>query len=183
MFENVIVIGCDKTGKSTLIDSLLQAPEIKGTFRYYKGEKCATPEDAVAKAQQVMLERDVHGDPMIFDRFHFPDDFVYHPVFTGNLLPKTVVSRYFRWVFPGLKKRKTLFIYCFASPELVADRFINEKEALIPVEKIRDIMDNYIEVLGFLKEHFPILVLNSEYMSKGQMFDLAYRAIKEEPRQ
>lgn len=181
-FDNVIVIGCDKTGKSTLIQSLLNAGGIRDKYKYFKGDKMPTPEEAVAKAKEVMMERKKHMDPMIFDRFHFPDDFVYHPVFAGEELPKTVVSRYFRWVFPELVEQKTLFIYCFADPQSIAIRFVKEKETLVNIDQIRTILDNYIEVLGFLKDHFPIVVLNSDTMTKEEMFDQAYNIIKEGPR-
>jgi len=162
--KNIIVIGCDKTGKSTLIDSLLDSFV---AVEYYKGNNQKTPEMAFGRALD-FVRANKHF-PTILDRFHFPDDLVYHPVMSGSPMPEKIEQAYYTWVYPELVNQGTIFIYCHASEETITRRFKEEGEKLIKPEMIRDLLAGYNDIIKNLEKQFPILKLNSDILTKEEM--------------
>lgn len=174
-YQNVIVIGCDKTGKSTLIKGLEEANEIKALgYDFFKGNKMPTPEDALQAAIDRVRHNLKTGISTVYDRFHFPDDIVYHPVTSGEgPLPQELTDGYFKSVFPYLKDSGTLIIYCVAPADVIAKRFVEEKEELIDVSYISELLRNYNGALAFLQDHFNILELDSSVLTTSEMFWIA----------
>lgn len=180
MYDTIIVMGCDKTGKSTLINNLLSVPDIKTRFSVYKGNKMSSTKAAFDASMEVLNEH--HNRSLLCDRFHFPDDMVYHPIFNTAPFPDDITQNYMERVLPILyKQRNTLIVYCYGNEDEVAERFKQEGEDLVSVDNIRDIMNNYIDWLKLLYEYFPIVVLNSSYESKSDMFNKTMNAFYGNP--
>jgi len=177
VYPSVVVIGCDKTGKSTLIKGLLQAlPE----YHFFKGDKQPSPQMSYDVAYKHAVELAASGNKVIHDRFHYPDDIVYHPVFNGGeSLPDKIQKMYRSEIIPILQAQPTLFIYCSAAPEIIAKRFVLEKEELVNPKFIRDLLHNYDQILDELKGNFRVLSLRSDVLTPAEMLNISLTYIQE----
>lgn len=147
----IIIDGCDKSGKSTLIEALKnEIPSLIGLKLLTK------PKDASEQAKQYVKAMYIHMADMtrdqkahyLFDRW-YPSEMVYSFKRGYNALE----DGWF-WAFEQeLRKTPNLYVLLHVDPELVKARFESEGEAFAKTGEITKIQRRY-------QEHFKKCQLN-----------------------
>lgn len=141
---NVIVIGPDGAGKTTLINRLhtyLGMPVHKCDYR---------TEDKVAMAKEY-LENDID---VIYDRFFFPDDLVYSNV-------KHQAPSDYSEVVNLLTKSNPVIIYISAPMDVLIERSKAWADDYVSVEELDKIKEEYGGWLDYLDDFLPVLRINN----------------------
>lgn len=185
IYPLVLVVGCDKTGKTTLINNLVlnmnKIDELLGgkgdSYAVWKGVKPVSSEQAMRTAS-MLLDTVVgpYSMPLILDRFNIPDEWVY-----STALKKLIsdeVKEMYELAEYRLWNRGVLVIYCEASSEDIVERFETENEKDVPVAAIRAIQEKYEDWLEWTsRHHVPILRLNSSANVEETLTEAALAAI------
>lgn len=175
-YSNIIVTGCDKTGKSTLIKGLTTALA-DSDYKYHKGDLPKSTEEAINTAHAIIYRCDSHNKSFLMDRFNYPDELVYSHVMAGT--PSSELIDQFSEIFDWLVETKPLFIYCEATEYDIARRFIAEKEEVVGIDQIKDILGQYRKYMAILRAAgVPVLQLNSSHMTATSMLAIALDQIE-----
>lgn len=160
----VILTGPDKSGKTTLTSSLLKEYP---WFSTYKSLKPASL-DIANKTTSEFLEKQLSTvNPIICDRFHYPEELIYSSLNRAEDLPDDIKKWYKLFVIPTLQKLDTKIIYCTASTDILKQRFIESKETDIQIEWFESLQAKYKE---FVKHaQFAVLTLDSGFLTKEEM--------------
>lgn len=139
----IIIEGCDKSGKSTLIEALKnQIPSLISLKLLTK------PKDNSDKSKQYIKAMYMHMAEMtrnqaahyLFDRF-YPSQMVY-----SFKRDHDDMEDPFFWTFEKeLAKTPNLYILLDVDPKVVAKRFKTDKETYATVGEIKKIQDRYLQ--------------------------------------
>lgn len=139
----IIVIGPDKSGKSTLVDLLA---------KHYGWE---TYHGLYIKEPLVMTQRVMNGISLfstvniICDRFQYPEDLIYAPVIEGKV---SVFEAHRKAMDTLLVDTNAFIIYC-DTPSIIIDRRYRSLggDDYVPVEKIEEIQQRYKKYLRYTR--------------------------------
>jgi len=130
----IIVEGVNKSGKSSLINNIINETGIK-----FEIIKCSQPEiiDGVNQAyyQYIKILEEIENNPdknYIIDRFHF-GSYVYGPIY--RKIPD-FGKGLFHKIEDRIKKLKYIFILAIADKKFIEEKFISEKEEFAKIELI-----------------------------------------------
>lgn len=153
---NVIVIGPDGSGKTTLTTLLaekLGMDRIKCDYRQ---------ENKPALAKQLLQEK----IDVIYDRFYFPDELVYSEA-KNIKLDKAYVDELLS-IWEVLKLVNPVFIYVNANMETLTKRSEVWADDYITVDDLIHIKAHYAEVLQLLEEEeVPVIRVDTSNISLG----------------
>jgi thymidylate synthase len=134
---NVIVIeGCDKTGKSSTAQMLAG---ILGWKIVASG-----PPRTDDPAAEYLAVLDEHHDGLILDRFHL-GELIYGPLYRGSQTSPFDLAR----VEDRLRARGALLVHLTDTPDAIAHRFVEDKEAFASLYHIPQIVDGFHRVVGW----------------------------------
>lgn len=187
IYPLVLVVGCDKTGKTTLINNLVlsmnKIDELLGnkgaSYAVWKGIKPVDSEQAMRTAHTLldaMLLSQTVAMPLILDRFNVPDEWVYSTAMKKPV--PTKVRESYELAEHRLWARNFIVLYCEASSDDIAKRFETENEEDVPIEAIQAIQEKYEDWLELANQHeVPILRLNSSANVEETLTEAALAAI------
>lgn len=160
----LLVIGVDKTGKSTLIEGLRKATK-------WPIFKFSAPKDAEDAARVCMAGLDASSKfaNVLFDRFPYPDDLIYAPVTTKSVTEPCTMALYESLVLPLMQEQDFRVIYCTADPDTIERRFKEDNEDYILPEFIPTLLHGYDAQLDNLRGKLPIMTLNSTTLTMQAM--------------
>lgn len=168
---NVLVIGVDNTGKTTLVESLrkkLSWPVFNFTKQLDNNAAIETCRRGIFAAEQF--------ENILFDRFPHPDDFVYTQAMSGKSIAKTLMAMHTDWIMPLMLRGNFRIIYCEATFDDMKKRLIEIGDEHINADHLRSLVDNY-EL--YLKETpLPYIRLNSSELTKEEMVEQSMRFIR-----
>lgn len=168
---NLLVIGVDNTGKTTLVEGLRK----KLRWPVFNFPTQSDPVMAVETCRRGIFAAD-QFENIIFDRFPHPDDIVYAPVVTDKAISKTLMAMHTDWILPLMLKGNFKIIYCEASLSVLERRLADLGDEYINASHLRSLMDGY-EV--YLKSTpLPFIRLDSSELNPDQMVEQAMRFIK-----
>jgi len=150
----IILEGCDKTGKSTLAQYIVE--------KYgFKLIKCSQPKKGEAYNEYTgIIEKISKGkENYVIDRMHLGEE-VYGPIYRGR---SELTQEQFQDIEKRLNDLNTVLIYCYDREENIARRFIDDGETFTKTENIQDILDKYLVVVK--KSALP----KYRHKMKGQM--------------
>lgn len=161
----VILIGPDKSGKSTI------AQELKEEFGWtlYKG--LPIPSDKLLTQVKDVLHQLEREGNLICDRFHYPDDLMYSPLIEG--VPSVFEEKRddLEW---ALNKYRTLVIYVYADENMINRRYTSHVEDkhkyYMPIEKIPKLIEAYEEFVKVTK--LPVLRVDTSYKLKSETLNV-----------
>lgn len=142
---NVIMIGPDGAGKTTLIKKIsekLGMDVIKCDYR---------TADKIGAAKELLNAK----SNVLYDRFFYPDDIIYSKL-KGAEIPV------YKDVIELMQNRNVLFIYVYASLDELKKRSAAWADDYVAVDELQQIMANYEDALSVIDAlNFPILLVNN----------------------
>ena len=166
----VILIGPDKSGKSTI------ARELNEEFGWsvYKGLP-VPPDKLFAQIKNVLHQLEREGN-LICDRFHYPDDLMYAPIVDGHESWLEDKRDDLEW---ALNKYRTLLVYVYADENMIDRRYTSAVEDkhkyYMPIEKIPKLIEAYEEFVKVTK--LPVLRVDTSYALKAATLDIVKQHI------
>lgn len=133
---NVIVIGPDGSGKTTLTEALSARTGMQRIKCDYRQEN-----KALLAKQYLFMQTGI-----IYDRFYYPDDLIYSEVKNIELAPEYVHEMHD--ILTLLIASNTVFIYLDADINLLRERSANWADDYVKVEQLEKIQDVYKRYLG-----------------------------------
>ena len=167
----IILIGPDKSGKSTLCKKLQKE---YSELTYSKGSKMPI-NDMIGKVVRLLVEMKTGQKSYIFDRFHYPEELIYGSL-NRDSLPFSVSHWFVNGVAEKLRDLNAIIIYCFADIDTLKKRFSESDETDIKVEWYERLLRAYGKWVK--RTDFPILKLDSSKLTEEEMFDKAKEFIK-----
>lgn len=161
----ILFDGVDKTGKTTLSTMLHKY----NGYEYRKHSTMHSAVDALMASTKVLKDITSHKT-YIFDRFYFPSDAVYGPIVGGYELSPFVRRGYSDYVIPLLREHHAVFIHCTASDEVLAERFIREKEEYASVKQIQAIAAEYRKIAES-NVFDNVITLDSTNDAPGELYE------------
>ena len=144
---NVIVIGPDGSGKTTLTKQLAEITSMKYIKCDYRQE------DKPELAKKLLTD----NIDVIYDRFYFPDDLVYSRV--QNIILEDEYLDNLCNVFPLLQQLNAIIIYVDASLETLKERSKAWADDYIQVAQLHRIKDEYKIILQMFEEDTDIPII------------------------
>jgi len=155
-----IVVGSDKSGKSTLVERLRidygwwVSKFSKDDAKILKVLRCIELISYLASKCSLVL-----------DRFPYPDDLVYSPVVEGK---PSKLEPYKEYIDRALCKAGVVLVHLFANPYVISHRYAAQGGDLyLPLEKVESIVRRYREVLGNSK--MPWTEIDTSYKRPAQV--------------
>lgn len=135
MQKVIIIEGCNKSGKTTIVNYLKDnLPE-----KNFQIIKCSQPEiiDGINQAyyQYIKILEEIKNNPdknYILDRFHF-GSYVYGPIY--RKMPD-FGKRLFEKIEDEIMKLNYIFILAIADKKFIEEKFVSEKEEFAKLELI-----------------------------------------------
>ena len=168
---NVIVIGPDGSGKTTLTKKLAEITSMKRIKCDYKQE------DKPEVAKKLLNE----AIDVIYDRFYFPDELIYSSV-KGIKLEQSYEDQIYD-ICNVLYHLNPVFIYVDASLDTLVKRSISWQDDYISVEELQAIKDAYAEFLASvsMNTNVPIIKVDTMDIVPGTLeYDDLLRAVIKE---
>lgn len=157
---NIILEGCDKSGKSTLIRDIVTSmlPEIPVVFKLSQKPKDDSPmerEKVIAAYKEMFHQAENNPNHVfIFDRA-YPTEMVYSIKRGYDALSEPELLK----LDTKLADGNTLLIYCEADPDVIAKRFLTDNEEFAKIEDIERLLERYNIFLT--KTKLPYIRINS----------------------
>lgn len=167
---SIIVIGPDGAGKTTFTKALAEHIEwerIKCDFRQ---------EDKPSLALHYLCNK----TNVIYDRFYWPDEFVYSEV-KHIQLPDEYLKK-LHAVLPLLSAANVVVLYMDADMDTLSDRAEKWEDDYVAVEQLKEIRNVYQRYLGELTAAgVPVLPLTTEHTEPGtpawnDLLNVTYKA-------
>lgn len=186
-FKYVLVVGCDKTGKSTVIAGVVEnmaaiAAEFEGaTYATWKGVKPDSTNQAIQVATRLLDSTDwIHAQPLILDRFNIPDEAIYAQALDLPMTEQQIED--LDYLHRRFMNNRIGIIYCDADTDEIKSRFASENEKDVPVKAIDNIKKGYVAWLNKVASDVPIVHLNSTHQTEEEMLNdaLAFVTGKEQ---
>ena len=166
----VILIGPDKSGKSTIAQELKEAYG----WNIYKG--LPVPSDKLALQMKLVLHQLEENGNLICDRFHYPDDLMYAPIVEGHESILESKRDDIEW---ALNKYRTLLIYVYADENIIDRRYTStvgdKHHYYMPIEKIPSLIKAYDAFVEVTK--LPVLRVDTSYVLKSCILDIVKQHI------
>ena len=159
----ILLEGPDKCGKSTLaknLSSLLDMP-VK------KHSETGSAYEAVGRAVEVLDS--YNGKNEIWDRFYYPSDLIYGKIAGGYEISKALRGFYQSWVKGRLDFYDTVVVYCYAPIEKMITRLNAEPDHYVNEQQLREVKDEYDEMLLSASFSLPVIRLNSDLLNEEEM--------------
>lgn len=180
----ILLVGCDKTGKSTLTRGIVSTLEKNGKFKVYSehGESTKSVINAVDVGNERLaniraLEQSKDDYVVVLDRFNVPDEWVYYTVFSGIEMTEVEMKYYmdlegYFWLLcPKV-------LYVTADLGTIATRFASDQEDLVKPTQIKEILNRYDRYFAErLPEHIKMHTLNSTKSTPKSLLMSALNAI------
>lgn len=135
----IIVEGCDNTGKTTLVNTLLRRyPQL------VLGEKLMGPPTEKQELMDMLWGAlgSEESHRTIFDRFYF-SELVYGKVLRGDVFISPAERQAINWI---LKKRKPIIIYCYLDPVAIRATFLEREQLAGAWDKVEELVAEYSHV-------------------------------------
>ena len=148
---NVIVIGPDGSGKTTLTKKLAEITSMKYIKCDYRQE------DKPELAKKLLND----AVDVIYDRFYFPDELIYSAVKNIELDP--LYEQQLCSIYNTLQHLNPIFIYVDASLDVLAQRSVSWQDDYVSVEELQAIKGAYKDFLDSLaaSTEVPIIMLDT----------------------
>ncbi len=157
----VIVVGSDKSGKSTLVENLRARrgwPSVK-----FSKEDASLPIMLTAIQDATLLF------PTIYDRFPYPDDLVYSPVVEGK---PSSLERYSWSLERLLEIKEAVIVFLHANLVVITKRYASSGgDEYLPLNLVNDVFDGYVR---FLKTtSLPYIEIDTSYRRPATVLKMA----------
>jgi len=153
---NVFVFGPDGSGKTTFTKLLEEYTDLTRV-------KCDYRQENKPQAAKHMLSRNID---MIYDRFYYPDDYIYSVV---KQLPLTneYVNELFS-VLPMMLLVNPIFIYIDADMDVLKERSAAWADDYVSVDDLLKIKEEYQKWLSKMQEmNIPIIHIDTSHVKVG----------------
>lgn len=164
----VICMGNELTGKTTFSESL-------ATLEGWTREKCVRIEKANRRADAVdnFIKSHKPGQNLVFDRWYYPDDLIYEPLFFNAPSPLLVLQDV---IERRLKPLNPLILFFTADLKTLKKRYQIRGDEFRTVQDLRDIEIAYRQLIKTIS--IPVIKIDTTGSTPEQTFQEGIKIIK-----
>lgn len=157
---NLIVVGCDGVGKTTLCKRLAD----EGKFEYRKAS-VADGADKIDLAKTEILRP--HKKPVIFDRFYFPDDLIYSRII--DLHSNDLELEQWEEIIELINEGLFTVVYITDSYDNIKARFEARGDEYVNLEQVKKVIELYEKTIDQIKNKVDVFHVDLENNTYGYL--------------